>query len=99
MKYSGIVLIIIASILAFNVILEKCDDSQEVVDKIDVNMLKRDIIDSLKTEEHKKILLIIDSVNKVREKEISIIAKKNTQIEKERNILRAKIDSIYADLS
>lgn len=84
--------------LTVSAIITKCnDDIDDTIDQVDVNKLRRHLIDSIATEAHKRYIVSIDSINALREAQIKSKDKQIVSLDKENKKLRKQLEDIYND--
>jgi len=84
--------------LTVSAIITKCnDDIDDTIDQVDINKLRRHLIDSIATESHKRYIVSIDSINALREAQIKSKDKQIVSLDKENKKLRKQLEDIYND--
>lgn len=84
--------------LTVSAIITKCnDDIDDTIDQVDINKLRRHLIDSIATESHKRYIVSIDSINALREAQIKSKDKQILSLDKENKKLRKQLENIYND--
>jgi len=80
-------------------IVDKCshEEIDNTIVQVDVNKLRRHLIDSIATENHKKYILFQDSLEAVRQTQIKAKDKTIASLEKDNLKMRKKLEEIYQE--
>ena len=95
-KYIGFVFLGIILIIMFSLMLQKCNDTVEIAEQINLTKYRRELLDSVAKVNHAKQIALIDSLNAHRANEIQKMTNSITQLNKElvglKNKLKEKED-------
>lgn len=77
--------------------LQKCNDTTELIDEIDLNKYRRELLDSITKANHAKTIAVIDSLNFIRQTEASKYDKKVQTLSKEVSALKSELNELKSN--
>lgn len=98
-RYMGYIFLGIILIIMFSLTLQKCNDTTELIDEIDLNKYRRELLDSIAKVNHDKTIAVIDSLNFIRQTEASKYDKKVQTLNKEVSALKSELSKFDEPLS
>lgn len=96
-KYAGYVFLAFILMVMFSLALQKCNDTTEFVDEIDLNKYRMELLDSIAKANHAKTIAVIDSLNFIRQAEISKYDKKVQTLSKVVNTLKSELNELKSN--
>lgn len=93
-KYMGYIFLGFLLIVMFSLTLQKCNDTTELIDEIDLNKYRRELLDSIAKVNHAKTIAAIDSLNFIRQTEVSKYDKKVQTLSKEIGTLKSELNAL-----